>query len=181
MAVGNPIHRLDAVAKTTGKACYTDDFFRPDILIAKYFRSPIAHGRVKQIDISQAVALKGVEAVFTYLDVPQRKFATSGHPFSLDPSHKDVEDRLLLTGTVRYIGDEIAIVVADNELIANEALSLIKVEFEEYSPLVTPDKVLAEGAREIHEGTGNIVGDHSFTRGGDPEKEFTESDYTLEG
>ena len=181
MAVGNPVHRLDAVAKTTGKACYTDDFFRPDMLIAKYFRSTIAHGRVKHIDILQAVALKGVEAVFTYKDVPNRKFATSGHPYSLDLSHKDVEDRCLLTETVRFIGDEIAIVVAENELIANEALSLIKVEFEEYSPLVTPDKVLAEGAREIHEGTGNVVGTHSFTRGGDLGEKFSESDYILKG
>ncbi len=181
MAVGNPIHRLDAVAKTTGKACYTDDFFRPDILIAKYFRSTIAHGRVKHIDISQAAALKGVEAVFTYLDVPQIKFATSGHPYSLDPSHKDVEDRLLLTGNVRFIGDEIAIVVAENELIADEALQLIDVEFEKYDPLVTPEKVLAKGAREIHEGTGNVVGKHNFQVGGDPEKEFAKSDYTLEG
>ena len=181
MAVGNSINRLDAVAKTTGKALYTDDFFRPDMLIAKYFRSTIAHGRVKQIDTSQAAALKGVEAVFTYKDVPQRKFATSGHPYSLDPSHKDVEDRFLLTETVRFIGDEIAIVVADNELIANEALSLIKVEFEEYTPLVTPDKVLAEGAREIHKGTGNVVGKHSFKLGGDPEKIIAESDFILEG
>ncbi|MCK5196868.1 MAG: xanthine dehydrogenase molybdenum-binding subunit XdhA, partial [Spirochaetales bacterium] len=179
MAVGNPIHRLDAVAKTTGKACYTDDFFRPDMLIAKYFRSTIAHCRVKHIDISQAAALKGVEAVFTYLDVPQIKFATAGHPYSLDPSHKDVEDRLILTGDVRFIGDEIAIVVAENELIANEALSLIDVEFEEYNPLVTPDKVLAEGAREIHEGTGNVVSKHNFQCGGDPEKEFTGSDHIL--
>lgn len=181
MAIGNPIHRLDAVAKTTGKACFTDDFFRPDMLIAKYFRSTIAHGRVKHIDISKAVALKGVEAVFTYQDVPKRKFATSGHPYSLDLSHKDVEDRSLLTETVRFIGDEIAIVVAENDLIAREALGLIEVEFEEYSPLITPDKVLAEGAREIHEGTGNIVGKHSFQLGGDIEKKFAESDYTLEG
>ncbi len=82
MAVGKSVKRTDAVAKVTGRAEYTEDFYKPDMLVAKYFRSKIAHGRVKNIDISKAVNFEGVEAVFTYKDVPKNEFATAGHPAS---------------------------------------------------------------------------------------------------
>ncbi|MBW2408739.1 MAG: xanthine dehydrogenase molybdenum-binding subunit XdhA, partial [Deltaproteobacteria bacterium] len=121
MAIGKNVKRVDAVAKVTGRARYTDDFFMPGMLIAKYLRSTIAHGRVTKIDTGEAERVPGVEAVFTYADVPQTKFATAGHPYSLDPEHKDVEDRQLLTGNVRYWGDEIAIVVAENDIALQEA------------------------------------------------------------
>jgi xanthine dehydrogenase molybdenum-binding subunit len=97
MAIGKSVKRVDAVAKVTGRARYTDDFFIPGMLVAKYLRSTIAHGRVKKIDCSKAQRLPGVEAVFTYADVPRTQFASAGHPYSLDPAHRDVEDRLLLT------------------------------------------------------------------------------------
>jgi xanthine dehydrogenase molybdenum-binding subunit len=136
MAIGKNVRRVDAVAKVTGRARYTDDFFIPGMLVAKYLRSTIAHGRVVRIDTGKAERLPGVEAVFTYKDVPQNKFATAGHPYSLDSAHKDVEDRLLLTQDVRYWGDEVAIVVADNDIALQEALKLIEVAYEEYEPLV---------------------------------------------
>jgi xanthine dehydrogenase molybdenum-binding subunit len=123
------------VAKVTGRAKYTDDFFIPGMLVAKYLRSTIAHGRVTKIDANKAQQLPGVEAIFTYEDVPQNKFATAGHPYSLDPAHKDVEDRLLLTRDIRYWGDEIAVVVAENNIVLQEALKLIEVAYEEYDPL----------------------------------------------
>jgi xanthine dehydrogenase molybdenum-binding subunit len=121
MAIGKSVKRVDAVAKVTGRARYTDDFFIPGMLVAKYLRSTIAHGRVKKIDSRKAKRLPGVEAVFTYADVPRTQFATAGHPYSLDPAHRDVEDRLLLTQNVRYWGDEIAIVVAENNLVLQAA------------------------------------------------------------
>jgi len=149
MAIGKAVRRVDAVAKVTGRARYTEDFFRPGMLKAKYLRSTIASGRVKKIDASRAKRLPGVEAVFTYEDVPQINYATAGHPYSLDPSHRDVEDRLLLTRQVRYWGDEIAVVVAENELILQQAIKLIVVDYEESKPLLTPEDSLAEGAREM--------------------------------
>lgn len=176
MAVGKPMRRVDAVAKVTGKARYTDDFFRPDMLVARYLRSPIAHGRVSSISTEKAVAHPGVEAVFTFEDVPQIKFATAGHPYSLDPAHRDVADKLMLTRDIKHMGDEIAVVVAENELIAEEALSLIEAEYEEYEALVTSERILAEDARSIHGSEGNVVGEHAFECGGSLDEGFAEAD-----
>jgi xanthine dehydrogenase molybdenum-binding subunit len=69
--IGKSVKRVDAVAKVTGQARFTGDFFRPGTLVAKYLRSTIAHGRVKQIDTSQAEKLSGVEVIFTFKDVPK--------------------------------------------------------------------------------------------------------------
>jgi xanthine dehydrogenase molybdenum-binding subunit len=162
MAIGKSVKRVDAVAKVTGRARYTDDFFIPGMLVAKYLRSTIAHGRVKKIDGAKAKRLPGVEAVFTYADVPRTPFATAGHPYSLDPVHKDVEDRLLLTRHVRYWGDEIAVVVAENNIVLQEALKLIRVDYEAYEPLVTPQASLAKDAREIHAGSQNVIGESQY-------------------
>ncbi len=181
MAVGKSVIRKDAVAKVTGLAKYTQDLPRPGMLSAKYFRSTIAHGRVTAIDTDKAKSLSGVEAVFTYEDVPQIKFATAGHPFSLDPTHKDVADRLLLTRDIRFMGDEIAVVVAKDELTAQKALDSIAVTYDEYKPLIHPDDILAPDARQIHEGSSNIVGEHQYACGMDIDQALQEADKVVEG
>jgi xanthine dehydrogenase molybdenum-binding subunit len=179
MAVGKAVQRVDGVAKVTGKARYADDFTMPGMRVAKYLRSNIAHGRVVRIDTSRAKGLPGVDGVFTFEDIPKNRFATAGHPYSLDPNHNDVPDRLLLTDYVRYEGDEIAIVVAENELVAHKALALIEVEYQTYKPLVRPEDVMAADAPELHHHTRNMVKEHSFTAGGDPEQARQESDQLL--
>ncbi len=176
MAVGDRVDRVDAIAKVTGKARYTDDFFRPGTLVAKYLRSSIAHGRVTGLSVEKARELEGVEAVFTYEDVPPIKVATAGHPYSLDPAHADVADKLLLTDRIKHLGDEIAIVVAENELIADEALALVEVEYEEYPALTTPEKILAPDARKIHEDSSNVVGEHQYECGGKLDEAFELAD-----
>ncbi|MEX1326476.1 MAG: xanthine dehydrogenase subunit XdhA [Desulfobacterales bacterium] len=181
MAIGKSVQRVDGVAKVTGKARYTDDFSMPGMRVAKYLRSSIAHGRVVRIDTGQARGLPGVDGVFTYEDIPKKIFATAGHPFSLDPGHTDVADRRLLTDHIRYQGDEIAVVVAENELTAQKALALIDLEYESYRPLVRMDDVLAEDAPEIHKRTRNIVKEHAYTAGGDYEQAKKESDHLIEG
>ena len=180
MAIGKSVKRVDAVAKVTGRARYTDDFFIPGMLVAKYLRSTIAHGRVKKIDSTKARGLPGVEAVFTYADVPQTPFATAGHPYSLDSAHKDVADRLLLTRHVRYWGDEIAVVVAEDNLVLQEALKLIQVDYEAYEPLVTPQASLAKDAREIHTGSQNVIGESRYAVGGPIEDALAGADVVLE-
>jgi xanthine dehydrogenase molybdenum-binding subunit len=181
MAIGKSVRRVDAVAKVTGRARYTDDFFIPGTLVAKYLRSTIAHGRVKKIDTRRAECLPGVEAIFTYADVPRNKFATAGHPYALDPSHKDVEDRLLLTQDVRYWGDEIAVVVAENNIVLQEALKLIEVEYEAYEPLVAPAAAMAKGAREIHAGSKNLIGESRYAVGENIEDALANADVVLNG
>ena len=180
MAVGKAVRRVDGVAKVTGRARYTDDTCLPGTRVARFFRSSIAHGMVVKIDVSEAKAAPGVEGVFTFEDVPGHVFATAGHPYSIDPDHADVADRLLLTKHVRYEGDEIAVVVAEDDLAATRALALIKVEYEEFEPLIRNEDVLAEGAREIHEKTGNLVKEHSFLVGGDLKQAEESSAHVLE-
>ncbi|KAB1443124.1 xanthine dehydrogenase subunit XdhA [Pseudodesulfovibrio senegalensis] len=180
MTVGSSPIRKDAVAKVTGKARYTDDFTMPGMLHAAYVRSSIAHGTVTNIDISKALAMDGVEAIFTYEDVPDILFATAGHPYSLDPDHTDVADRLLLTREVRYHGDEIAVVVAETKLAAKEAARAVLVEYEELPVCVDAASALDENAPAIHKG-GNVIKSHQFEVGGDLETAIREADSSVSG
>ena len=180
MAVGTSHRRKDAKAKVTGKTRYTDDFTMLGMLQAKYVRSPIAHGLVKRIDTSAALAIPGVEAVFTHADVPKNHFATAGHPFSLDPDHQDVADRLLLTDHVRYHGDEVAIVVARDLLSAEKGANAVTVEYEELPVCVTSAAAMANDAPAIHQG-GNIIQKSSFEIGGTIADAEKETDITVAG
>lgn len=179
--VGKSVKRVDAVAKVTGKAKYTDDFFERDMLVGKILRSPYAHAIIKNIDVSKAKALPGVEAVLTPKDVPGIKFATAGHPYSLDPGHRDKEDRLILTSKARFVGDAIAAVVATDELIAEKALKLIDVEYEVLEALTTTEAALREGAPLIHDDCErNILASRGYSMG-DVDEAFRTSDHVFEG
>ncbi|VBB06675.1 aldehyde oxidase/xanthine dehydrogenase a/b hammerhead [Lucifera butyrica] len=177
--VGESVARIDGVGKVCGRAQYVDDIFMRDLLYAKVFRSTIANGRVKRIDTGKAKALPGVEAVVTFEEVPGHPFPTAGHPYSTDPSHQDVADRNLLSGRIRLYGDEIAAVVAVDELTAEKALRLIEVEYEEYPPILTVSDALKEGAVEIHANTGNVIKKTGYELG-DLAQAFNEADYILE-
>ncbi|CEP67495.1 Aldehyde oxidase/xanthine dehydrogenase, a/b hammerhead [Moorella glycerini] len=178
--VGKSINRVDAVAKVTGQAKYTGDFIERDMLVGTILRSPYAHAIVKNINVSKARALPGVEAVLTYADVPKIKFATAGHPYALDPKHRDKEDRTILTNKARFVGDAIAAVVATDELTAAEALKLIEVEYEVLEPLLTPEAAMREGAPLIHDDCErNILSSHGYEIGA-IEEAFQEADYIFE-
>jgi len=179
--IGKSVTRVDAMAKVTGKAKYTGDFVEKDMLVGKILRSPYAHARVKSINTEKARALPGVEAVLTYADVPHIKFPTAGHPYVLDPEHRDIADRLILTDKARFVGDAVAAVVASDELIAAEALKLIEVEYEELPPLLSVEAALAEGAPAIHaERPDNVIASGGYAYG-DLEKSMQESDLVFEG
>lgn len=180
MAVGQSHIRKDVRAKVTGKTRYTDDFSMPGMLHAKYVRSPIAHGLVKSIEKKTALAVPGVEAIFTHEDVPKTLFATAGHPFSLDPDHQDVADRLLLTDHVRFHGDEVAIVVARDLLTAEKAAKAVLVEYEELPVCVTSEAALASDAPAIHE-NGNSIQSTTFEIGGKISDAEKEADTIVEG
>lgn len=173
--VGTSVPRLDAVAKVTGRAKYVDDYFERDMLVGKVLRSPYAHASIKSIDTSKAKALDGVEAVITSKDLPKIKFATAGHPWSLDPGHRDVEDRLIITDKVRFWGEPVAAVVAVDEITANKALKLIDIEYEVLPFVIDQSDAIKEGAPIIHnERPDNIIS--SFGNGvGDIEKELEEA------
>ncbi|MGI6226278.1 MAG: xanthine dehydrogenase molybdenum-binding subunit XdhA [Peptococcales bacterium] len=178
--IGKSVRRLDAVAKVTGKAKFTGDFFERDMLVGKVLRSPYAHAKIKSIDISKAKALPGVEAVLTYENVSQHKYPTAGHPYALDPEKSDVADRTILANKARYVGDEIAAVIAVDELTAEAALKLIEVEYEVLEPLLTPEDAMKEGAPLIHEDRkDNIVSSVGFEIG-DVAEAFQECEHIFE-
>lgn len=179
--IGKSVQRLDAVAKVTGKAKYTDDFFERDMLIGKVLRSPYAHAIVKNIDTSKALALAGVEAVITPKDLPKIKFATAGHPWSLDPGHRDVEDRLILTDKARFVGDAIAAVVAIDELTAEKALKLIQVEYEVLPFVLDPEEAILPGAPVIHTEKPNNIISSFGNKIGNIEEELSTAGNVFEG
>ncbi|SHH18890.1 xanthine dehydrogenase subunit XdhA [Clostridium grantii] len=174
MSIGKSIKRVDAFDKVTGRAQYTDDFQINNSLVAKIMHSTIANGRVKSIDISEAVKLKGVIKIITCFDVPDIKFPTAGHPYSLDPSHADIADRKLLNERVRYYGDDIAAVVAKDSVSAERAIKLIKVEYEEYKPLTSVEAALNESETPIHEEYPDNILAHTSYEIGDYEKAIQE-------
>ena len=155
--VGKSVQRLDAVAKVTGRARYSEDYFERDMLVGKVLRSPHAHARVKRMDASRARALPGVEAVITPADLPKVKFPTAGHPWSLDPAHRDVADRLILTDKARFVGDAVAAVVAVDALTAEKALHLIEVEYEVLPFVLTAEDALKDGAPVLHDGAARTT------------------------
>lgn len=150
MYIGKSVRRIDAVDKVTGRAKYCQDYQMPGILTAKILRSTIANGVVKKMDISEAEKVPGVVAIYTCFDVPDIEFPTAGHPWSVDPKHQDIADRKLLNKRVRYYGDDIAVVVAKDNVSADRAKRLIKVEYEEYEPILSVEDALKEGATPLH-------------------------------
>ena len=179
--VGKSEIRKDAVAKVTGKAKYTDDFFERDMLVGKVLRSPYAHAAIKRIDVGKARALPGVEAVITHKDLPGIKYATAGHPWSLDPEHRDVEDRLILTDKARLVGDGIAAVVAVDALTAEKALKLIEVEYEILPFVLDPEEAIKPGAPIIHEERPDNIISSFGEEIGDVEEDFKKADHIFEG
>jgi xanthine dehydrogenase molybdenum-binding subunit len=146
MSTGKSIPRVDAWEKVTGRAKYTEDLTPREALVGKVLHSTIANGLVKKIDASQAETMPGVVKVITCFDVPDFPFPTAGHPWSLDPGHRDPEDRRLLNKRVRLYGDDIAAVIAVDEISARRALKAIKVEYEEYPVMLSPEEAMAKGA-----------------------------------
>lgn len=173
--IGSNVNRLDAVAKVTGKAKYADDFFERDMLIGKVLRSPYAHAIIKEINTEEAKKIKGVEAIITYKDLPNIKFSTAGHPWSLEENHRDIEDRLILTNKARFVGDAIAAVIAENEIIANKALKLIKVEYEVLPHIIKAEDAIKEDAPIIHEDKTNNILSEFGSESGNVEKDFEEA------
>ena len=165
--VGKSVTRVDAYDKATGRAQYTDDLCDRRALIAKVVHATIGNGLVKAMDISAAEQIPGVVKILTCFDVPNRPFPTAGHPWSTDPKHQDIADRLLLNRRVRYYGDDIAAVIAENEVAAAQAVRAIRVEYEEYPVMLDVFDAMQPGANQLHdEFPGNILA-HSQLRTGD--------------
>ena len=165
--VGKSVTRVDAYDKATGRAMYTDDRCDRGALVARVCRSTIAHGYVTAVDTSEAEKIPGVVKIVTCFDVPDIKFPTAGHPWSVEEAHQDVADRRLLNRHVRYYGDDVAAVVAENEVAAKQAVRAIKVTYEELPFVLNPQEAMKPGAPVIHREYPDNVLKHTSIRKGD--------------
>ena len=130
--VNHPVEKTDAMALVTGKPVYVNDIAPKDCLIVKVLRSPHAHALIREIDVQKAFLVPGVEAVYTYRDVPQERFTLAGQTYP-EPSPYD---RLILDQRVRFVGDPVAIVAGKDEACVDKALKLIKVNYEVLTPIL---------------------------------------------
>ena len=137
--IGSSIPRVGSREKVTGRAVYAVDVTLPRMLWGKVLRSPIAYGRIKRIDISEALAIPGVKAVLTGQDVTGIRIGRQIYDMPL-----------LADGVVRFTGEKVAAVAADTEEAAEQALDQIRVEYEELQPLLSPADALAPSAALLH-------------------------------
>ena len=177
-SVGKSAVRVDAYDKAAGRAGYTDDLCDRSALIARVVHATIANGTVKSIDISAAEEIPGVVRILTCFDVPDHTFATAGHPWTLDPATQDIADRKLLNQRVRCWGDDIAAVIAVDEVAAAQAARAIRVEYEEYPPVLDVFDAMSENASRLHEAYPNNILAHTADSGGDLEAAITEPGLT---
>ncbi|MDR3334075.1 MAG: hypothetical protein LBT13_04180 [Treponema sp.] len=167
MSIGKTVPRVDAYEKVTGRAKYTGDLVDRNALIGKVLHSTVANGLVTKMDISHAEKLPGVVQIITCFQVPDIPFPTAGHPWSTDPVHQDPADRKLLNRRVRFYGDDIAVVVAEDEVAASRALQAIRVEYETYPVLLSPEEAMREGAPLLHEACPHNILKHTTIEDGD--------------
>lgn len=179
LIIGQSVKRTDLLAKVTGNAKYVADMGMPGLLYGKMKRCNIAHARIKRIDTSKALQLAGVKAILTHENVPRILHAGSPHPRSASVTC----DQYILDNKVRYWGEGVAAVAAVSEEIAEKAIALIEVEYEELPAVFTVEDAQRPDAPLIHDRQpgGNLVLDPvQFTRG-DIEAGFAAADIIMEG
>ncbi|MFM8369109.1 MAG: molybdopterin cofactor-binding domain-containing protein, partial [Chloroflexota bacterium] len=145
--VGKPEKKVDAIKLVQGKPAFTADMDMRGMLYAKVLRSPHAHARIKNIDTSKALALKGVVSVLTWKDLPRVVYSTAGQS---DPIPGPL-DSFSLDNKVRFVGDRVAFVAAETPEIAEKALTLIDVEYEILPAILDSRESMKPDAIKIHD------------------------------
>ena len=180
--VGKRVPRWKAHEKATGAAKYLADIKLPGMLVGKILFSPHAHANILNIDTGDAEKLPGVEAVITWKDVPKNLY----NPNKLDLIHYHPElmfkDMYALSEKARFVGDKIAAVAAVDAATAQQALDLIKVEYETLPAVFDPMDAMKPGSPKIHEYAENNVSVHADfpVAWGDAEAGFQEADLVVE-
>jgi xanthine dehydrogenase molybdenum-binding subunit len=169
--IGKAQPNPDALAKITGRARFTDDYHFPGMLFARTLRAGVPHARIRSIDTSAALALAGVRAVLTHRDIPGRNL----HGIV------DLDWPVLCSDKVRYSGDAVAIVAADSEAIAAQALNLIEVEYEILPAVTDALEAVKPGAPVLHEGRsgGNLL-KHIKVNKGEVNTGFEQADVIID-
>jgi CO/xanthine dehydrogenase Mo-binding subunit len=179
--IGQPVGRAEGPEKVSGAAVYPADINLPGTLIGKCLRSPYPHARITSIDASAARRVPGVYAVLTGFDIPD---------LLVGRMLRDIP--ILAHDIVRFVGQKVAAVAADDDDSAEEALSLIEVEYEELTPVLDPLEAMRPDAPTLHPNFMSYAGrsnrprehpnivDHNVWRKGDVEQGFAEADYVFE-
>ena len=154
--LGESFFRVDAVGKTLGTGLYTDDMNVPGMLYAKGLRSKYPRARILAINKNEAEAHPDCVRIITEADVPGNN--KCGHIV------KDWDAIIAIGDITRYVGDTVAIAVTNSKETLDEVLALIKVDYEELEPIVSPTQALAEGAPKIHK-SGNLLSRQYIKRG----------------
>jgi CO/xanthine dehydrogenase Mo-binding subunit len=172
--VGKDVNRKEDPALIRGSATYTNDVNLPGMLHAAVLRSPYAHARIVSIDTSEAKALPGVHAVLTGRDAIE--VIDPVVAFCAEPV---VEDAIAVE-KVRYPGEAVVAVAAESRYIAEDALDLVRIEWEPLTPVTDMLAAMEPGAPLVHENLGsNVVYEHNFTFG-DVEEDFARADRVIE-
>jgi len=163
--VGKALPRIDGYDKVSGTAKYAFDIYLPHLVHAKTLRCPLPHARIKKLDVSKALQLKGVYDIISHQNTPQIQWYYVS---------------LLFDPHLRYEGDEVACVVAETEALAQEACKIIEVEYEELPFVIDPKEAMNSDAPKLYE-EGNIVrGRPSEYSRGDVEQGFKVADFVIE-
>lgn len=186
-AISRGVVKKDAQALLEGRPVYTRDLVPDHTLIVRLMRSPYAHARIRSIDTSRALKAPGIVAVYTYKDVPHTRFTLAGQTFR-EPSPYDT---LLLDQTLRYVGDEVAIVVGESARACDAAMRRIKVDYEILPAVLSVDEAL-DNPVVVHDEddivanfpigsdfSRNLVA-HGVSETGDLEAAFAEADVVIE-
>jgi len=174
---GEPVRRREDLRLVTGRGNFTDDY-GPDALAAAVVRSPVAHARIVSIDTAEAAAVDGVVAVITHADLPDRV----GQPLPLLIPHPSLThprtQYALAPDEVNYVGEAVALVIACDRYVAEDAADLVDVEYEPLTPVVGIDAALGEAL--VHDDVPGNVGAHHVEHVGDVDAAMAAAPRTLE-
>lgn len=168
--IGRNVRRVDSPGKVSGRLKYAGDMVMPDMLHVQVLRSPHAHARIVSIDTSAAESMEGVEGVITSADVPGE-----------DGFGVFVNDQpIMARDKVRYVGEAVAAVAAEDPLTAKRALAAIKVEYQPLPAVFDTGEAMRAGAAVLHDYAPDNITKHIPIRVGDVDKGFAESDLVVE-
>ncbi len=173
--VGKGMKRKEDLRLLTGRGCFMDDIRLPNMKYAAILRSPYPHAWIKGMDISQALKVSGVRGVLTGEDV-----AAMSQPFPvgvpIPPKYYSCA-----VDKVRYVGEPVAVVVADNRYIAEDALDMIEIEYEPLPVVMDIEEAAEADAPILHDNIGSNIYSHRFFQYGDMQKAYKDADLVVKG
>ena len=176
---GSGIRRREDPRLITGGATYTDDLTLPRMVHAAMLRSPHAHARITSIDTSKAAAATGVVAVYTHADTEGALQPAPCAWLLPDSDLKVATYHCIAKDVVRYVGDIVAVVVAEDRYLAEDALELIEVDYEALPAVTDPEAAAADGAPQLHEEIPGNQAFHWTVAGGDIDAAFEQAEVVV--